>query len=86
MLLEVKVPEIIDKPGIIRLVNWYVEDQAVIDSQSALCILETSKASFEIPAEKQGFVKKIKKEGDTVGVGDIICLIADSLKELSLDQ
>lgn len=82
MKSEVKVPKIIETKDLIKLATWYVKDRDFVKEETALCLLETSKASLEMPAEKKGFVKLLKKEGDYVLVEETICLIADSLEEL----
>lgn len=98
MLLEIKVPDLqkdacqisdgaacpIDAvaQNLITLVEWYVNDREFIKQDNALCLLETSKASFEVPAEKDGYVKIVKQKGATVSVDETICLLADSPDEL----
>jgi pyruvate dehydrogenase E2 component (dihydrolipoamide acetyltransferase) len=82
MQTMVKVPKIIEKPDLIKLVAWYVKDHDFVKEETALCVLETSKASFEVGADRKGFVKLLKKEGDMVLVDDNICIIADSAEEL----
>ena len=82
MLLTVNVPRLIETEELINLVSWYVKDGDYVEEEAALCLLETSKASFEVPAEKSGYVKLLKEEGASIAVGETICLLADSLEEL----
>ena len=97
MLLEIKVPELQKNTDeitegmacpinpelrMIKLLTWYVKNGDFVNKDAALCMLETSKASFEIPAEKDGYVKIVQEEGALVSSNDVICLIADSLEEL----
>jgi biotin carboxyl carrier protein len=97
MLVEIKVPPLQKNPGeitegmacpvnsggiLITLMNWFVKDRDFVKEEAALCLLETSKASFEVPAEKDGFVRIIKKEGTIVSVDETLCLLADSIEEL----
>ena len=82
MLLTVRVPELVETEDIITLVSWYVKDRDFVGEGAALCLLETSKAAFEVPAEKSGYVKLLKEEGELVAVEEAICLLADSLEEL----
>jgi len=99
MLLEIKVPElqkstdeitegmacpISPELRMIKLVTWYVKNGDYINKDAALCMLETSKASFEIPAEKDGYVKIVTEEGALVSSGEVLCIIADSLEELAI--
>ncbi len=84
MKAELRVPKIIETKDPIKLVNWYVKDGDFVSQGSALCMLETSKASMEIPAEKTGYIKLLKKEGDYVLVDEPICAIADTLGELGV--
>ena len=82
MRLTVKVPKITEDHDLIKLVSWYVKDRDFVEEEAALCLLETSKAAFEVPAEKNGFVKLLREEGELVVVEEAICLLADSLEEL----
>lgn len=43
-----------------------------------LCELESDKATFEFPAEAAGILRIKAKEGDTVEIGGLICVIEDS--------
>ena len=74
-------PKLRELQNLIKLVKWYVKDTDFVSQEAALCILETSKASVEIPAEKNGFVKLIKEEGAIVSIHETLCLLADSLEE-----
>lgn len=97
MLVEIKVPPLQKKPGeitegmacpvnsgamFITLMNWYIKDRDFIKKGAALCILETSKAAFEVAAEKDGFVKILKKEGAPVSIDETLCILADKLEEI----
>lgn len=98
MLIEIKVPEMQKNTGeitegtacpvnpelhMIKLLTWYVKNGDFVEKDVALCILETSKASFEIPAEKTGYVKIMKEEGALVSTNEVLCLVSDSLEEFT---
>lgn len=82
MIAEIKIPKIIQTKDPIKLVTWYVKDGDLVKEGDALCLLETSKASMELPAEKPGYVKLLKKQGDNVTFEDTLCLIADNIEDL----
>ena len=82
MLLRVKVPKITEENDFIKLVTWYVKDRDFVKKEFPLCLLETSKALIEVPAEKDGFVRILKEEGEFVSVEETICLLADNSDEL----
>jgi len=74
-------PKLRELQNLIKLVKWYVKDKDFVSQEAALCILETSKASVEIPAEINGFVTILKEEGAIVSANETLCTLADNLEE-----
>src|ERR671937_2518778 len=47
-----------------------------VTAEDVVCILETTKASFEVPAESEGYIQEIRiHRGQTVAAGEVICVI-----------
>lgn len=82
MVYEVLVPKIGVNEDFVKLVEWRVVDGDYVEKGSTLCTVETTKASFEIEAERKGFVKTLVKKGEKALIQTVICLLADSLDEL----
>lgn len=82
MLLEVKVPRIGVNEDFVKLVEWYINDKDYVKEESPLCLIETTKASFEVEAERNGFIKTLVQTGERVPIQETICVLADTLEEL----
>ncbi len=82
-LIEIKVPDVGDFSDIELIeISIDVGDQVEVDQ--TLIVLESDKASMEIPAEIAGTIKEIKvKIGDKLSQGDLIAMVevADSSVE-----
>jgi acetyltransferase-like isoleucine patch superfamily enzyme len=65
------------------LVEWLVEDRAVVSKDDALCVVETSKAAIEIPSPGSGTLVQLAREGDEIAIGGRIGAIAVDAGESS---
>jgi len=75
MALEIKVPSVGESITEVTLVKWIKQDGEWVDRDEVIAELESEKATFEINAEKEGVLKTIAAEGDTLKIGDIACSI-----------
>jgi acetyltransferase-like isoleucine patch superfamily enzyme len=82
MYKEVKVPRIAVNDDFVVLVEWQVTNGTYVEEGTPLCVIETSKASFEMVAERSGFVKILALQGERVPIQETICLLCDSLDEM----
>ncbi|MCP5424530.1 MAG: dihydrolipoyllysine-residue acetyltransferase [Gammaproteobacteria bacterium] len=72
---EVRVPDIGDFKGV-EIIDVLVAPGDAISVEAPLIILESDKASMEVPSPAEGVVKEIKvKTGDKVSEGDLILLL-----------
>lgn len=79
MKFEIKVPSVGESVNSADIETWEKQSGDTVKKGETLVILETDKASMEIPAEQNGVLNIIKKKGETVSVGEVIGLIdADS--------
>lgn len=75
MSIEIKVPTVGESISEVTLVKWHKQDEEWADRDEVIAELESEKATFELNAEQAGAVKIIAKEGDTLHIGDVVCLI-----------
>jgi acetyltransferase-like isoleucine patch superfamily enzyme len=78
MYKEVKVPRIAVNDDFVELVEWQVTDGTYVEEGTPLCVIETSKASFEMVAERSGYLKILALQGERVPIQETICLLCDS--------
>jgi pyruvate dehydrogenase E2 component (dihydrolipoamide acetyltransferase) len=77
-LVEVKVPDIGDFKDV-AIIELLVKPGEVIAVDTALIMVESDKASMEIPSSAAGVLKELKvKVGDTVNIGDLIAVVEGS--------
>jgi 2-oxoglutarate dehydrogenase E2 component (dihydrolipoamide succinyltransferase) len=73
--LEIKVPTVGESIAEVTLSRWMKKDGDVVEMDEAIAELESDKATFELTAEKAGILKTIAKEGDTLAIGAVVCVI-----------
>ncbi|MFO1420220.1 MAG: dihydrolipoyl dehydrogenase [Candidatus Competibacteraceae bacterium] len=74
-LMEVKIPDIGDFKGV-AVIDVLVKPGDTIALEDPLIVLESDKASMEVPAPTAGVVKEVKiKVGDKVSEGDPVLLL-----------
>ena len=77
-LVEVKVPDIGDFKGV-DIIEVLVKPGDSIAPEDPLIVLESDKASMEVPAPQAGTVRELKvKVGDKVSEGDVILMLEAS--------
>ena len=73
--IEVKVPDIGDYKNV-PVIEVLVKDGDQVEKNAPLIVLESDKATMEVPAPAAGIVRGLKpKAGDKVSEGDIICAL-----------
>ena len=75
MVLEMLVPSPGESISEVEIAEWLVEDGEYVEKDQAIAEIDSDKATLELPAEKSGTIKIIVEEGETVAVGDVVCLI-----------
>ncbi len=81
MSLEIKVPAVGESITEVTVSQWAKQDGDHVQLDEILCELESDKATFEVPAEAEGILKIVAKEGDTLEIGAILCEIDDTAVE-----
>lgn len=77
-MLEIKVPTVGESISEVTIARWNKKTGDYVEMDELLCELESDKATFELNAEQAGILTTKGNEGDTIKVGDIICLIDES--------
>src|SRR6056300_122729 len=75
MALEMKVPSPGESITEVEIAEWLVEDGDYVEKDQAIAEVDSDKATLELPAEAAGVITLKAEEGDTVGVGEVCCLI-----------
>jgi len=75
MVLEMLVPSPGESISEVEIAEWLVEDGEYVEKDQAIAEIDSDKATLELPAEKSGTIKIVVEEGQTVAVGDVVCLI-----------
>ena len=78
MAIEMKVPPVGESITEVTIAAWNKKDGDLVKMDEVLCELESDKATFELPAEAEGILKIVAKEGDTLLIGAVICTIEPS--------
>ena len=80
MILEMKVPSPGESITEVEIATWLVADGDYVEKDQIIAELDSDKATLELPAEEGGVITLKVQEGDSVDVGQIVCLI-DTSKE-----
>ncbi len=75
MSIEIKVPTVGESISEVTLVKWHKKDNEYAERDEVIAELESEKATFELNAEQAGTIQTIAKEGDTLHIGDVVCII-----------
>jgi acetyltransferase EpsM len=78
---EVIVPLLNANEPEARLVGIHVRDGQSVEKGALLFTLETTKAAADVESPEAGFIRMLAAEGDTLAVGDVLALIAESPDE-----
>ncbi len=78
MSVEIRVPELGESIVDATIASWLKKEGDAVHQGDALAELETDKINVEVNAEQDGVLQKVLKQvGDTVAVGEAICVIGD---------
>ncbi|MBC8464399.1 MAG: 2-oxoglutarate dehydrogenase complex dihydrolipoyllysine-residue succinyltransferase [Bacteroidetes bacterium] len=80
MLLEMKVPSPGESISEVEIAAWLVEDGEYVEKDQEIAEVDSDKATLALPAEVSGAIKIVVEEGETVAVGDIVCIIDTSVE------
>lgn len=78
MAIQVEVPSLGESVTQAILISWHKAEGETVAVDEPLCELETDKANVDIPAKSSGILHRLKQEGETVNVGEVIARIDES--------
>ncbi|MDG1719584.1 MAG: 2-oxoglutarate dehydrogenase complex dihydrolipoyllysine-residue succinyltransferase [Flavobacteriales bacterium] len=84
MLLEMRVPSPGESISEVEIAEWLVEDGDYVEKDQSIAEIDSDKATLELPAEESGTIKIVVGDGETVAVGDVVCIINTSAKGESI--
>lgn len=84
-MIVVRAPQLNVNDEEVTLVEWLKGNGQEVKKGEVVGVIETSKATAEIEAERNGYFRPIAKPGDRVRVGAILCVLTDTPDE-PLDQ
>jgi len=80
MILEMKVPSPGESISEVEIAEWLVNDGDFVEKDQTIAEVDSDKATLDLPAEQSGIITLKAEEGDTVAVGQVVCLIDTSAK------
>jgi 2-oxoglutarate dehydrogenase E2 component (dihydrolipoamide succinyltransferase) len=81
MSIEIKIPTVGESITEVTIGTWLKEDGTVVEMDEAICELESDKATFELNAESSGTLRHRAAEGDTLEIGQVVCIIEPGEKQ-----
>lgn len=79
MTVEVKVPEVGESITEVMIVEWLKSEGEAVALDESLAVIETDKATLEIPSPAAGVLVALrKKNGEWANVGDVIAEIDEN--------
>ena len=82
MVLEMKIPSPGESITEVEISQWLVKDGDIVKKDQTIAELDSDKATLDLPAEASGKIILKAEEGDSISVGDIVCLIDTSESQL----
>jgi 2-oxoglutarate dehydrogenase E2 component (dihydrolipoamide succinyltransferase) len=79
-LVEMKVPVIGESINEVTLSQWLKPDGSFVKIDEPICEFESDKATLEFPAEAEGKLIHVAKEGDDLAIGALVARIDTSVK------
>ena len=83
MIIEMPVPSPGESISEVEIAQWLVKDGDYVEKDQTIAEVDSDKATLDLPAQESGVITIKAEEGDTVLVGDIVCLIDTSAKKVS---
>ena len=78
MVLEMKIPSPGESITEVEISQWLVKDGDIVNKDQTIAEIDSDKATLDLPAEASGKITLKAQEGDSMSVGDIVCLIDTS--------
>ena len=87
MVLEMKIPSPGESITEVEISQWLVSDGDIVSKDQTIAELDSDKATLDLPAETAGKISLKAEEGDTISVGEVVCIIDTSFaSEENIDK
>ena len=87
MVHEMKIPSPGESITEVEISQWLVSDGDIVSKDQTIAELDSDKATLDLPAETAGKISLKAEEGDTISVGEVVCIIDTSFaSEENLDK
>jgi pyruvate dehydrogenase E2 component (dihydrolipoyllysine-residue acetyltransferase) len=86
MAVKIKIPKLGLTMKEATVVQWRIKAGNPVTEKQIVCLIETEKVTFEVPAPASGWVHPIAKVGQRLPVGEVIGYIAVDENELKVLQ
>ncbi|MEK9755422.1 MAG: 2-oxoglutarate dehydrogenase complex dihydrolipoyllysine-residue succinyltransferase [Bacteroidota bacterium] len=85
MVLEMKIPSPGESITEVEISQWLVKNGDIVSKDQTIAEIDSDKATLDLPAEASGKITLKAEEGDSISVGDVVCLIdtSESMNEIS---
>ena len=78
MSVELKIPEVGESISEVQIAEWLKSEGERVEKDENVAVIETDKATLELPAPVSGTLTRIiKRQGDQASVGDVIGEMAE---------
>ena len=81
MLIKMKVPSPGESISEVEISQWLVEEGEYVHKDQTIAEIDSDKATLELPAEESGKISILIEEGDTVAIGEVVCIIDTSVEK-----
>ncbi len=82
MSVEIRVPALGESVVEATVAAWRKREGDAVSQGEVVVELETDKVNLEVSAEQGGILQKIvKRQGETVGIGDVLAVIAEGASD-----
>ena len=81
-----KIPSPGESISEVEIAQWLVEDGDFVEKDQTIAEVDSDKATLDLPAEESGVITLKADEGDTVAVGQVVCLIDTSAKAKKVNK
>lgn len=81
MKVDIKVPAVGESVHSAVIGSWQKSSGDYVEKDEVLLLLETDKASMEVPSEASGQLEILKQEGEEVQIGEVIGAIDTSVSK-----
>ncbi|MGF1636784.1 MAG: 2-oxoglutarate dehydrogenase complex dihydrolipoyllysine-residue succinyltransferase [Cyclobacteriaceae bacterium] len=80
---DMNVPAVGESITEVTISSWVKKDGDLVVLDEVIAEIESDKATFELTAEAQGYLKIVAEEGKTLKIGELICQIDEVSGEIA---